>query len=215
MRPLSPFCTAFLNREEALRLAAYDDHDGRGIRWMQRNPEDAFAWRRPDGAAIIGFPTIGWGRRIWAGEEARLQTCTREQADAWREQRLEQVDLPEVDRHWPGANDFQRGAIASRSYNAGSASLVQDGITAAKLNAIGRDAFRDLYLRTRITTKGVVSAILQGRRAREWALFCHDYEPTPAELEDVLMSVRATGAQMVLELPSLQGVILSEDESPH
>src|SRR5689334_23336586 len=121
-RPLHPLCVSFLHREEGLRLQTYDDKDGCPLTW------DGNSWRRSRGpnagATPLGYPTIGRGRRLWPGEV--VQTCTLEQADAWFYQRLEQVDLPAVDRYWPDANDFQRGALVDRSYNAGSAANSQD-----------------------------------------------------------------------------------------
>lgn len=135
---------------EGLRLRTYDDHDGKP---MTLGPGGV--WRRPDGAACLGYPTIGWGRRIYPSE--RIETCTREEADQWFEEDLAKTRLPAVKR----ANLVEAGqvaAAASFAYNCGTGALAR----------LAKDWSRwTQYSRT----KGVVNAGLLRRREEEYALF--------------------------------------------
>jgi GH24 family phage-related lysozyme (muramidase) len=138
---------------EGLRLRTYDDHDGKPLVLGPGR-----VWRRPDGAECLGYPTIGWGRRLYPGEN--IATCTREEADQWFEEDLARTRLPAVRR----ANLAEAGqvtAAASFAYNCGTGAL-------AKLAKAGfaEDVWLD-YKRT----KGVENVGLLARRKEEFALF--------------------------------------------
>lgn len=150
---------------EGLRLVAYDDHDGTPLQWA------AGVWRRVnDGAACLGFPTIGWGKRLLPGEV--IPTCTRDQADAWFAKALNETFMPVVRRYAPvGVNAAQIAAMASYAYNAGAAEKVQGGLP-GPVPKLAAAAFAPEWWSTHYTsTKGVLSAGLQLRRLEEACLF--------------------------------------------
>lgn len=215
MRPLIAACRAFTHREEGLVLHAYDDKDGARIRW------DGNAWRREkDGGIVLGFPTIGRGRRLWPGEV--VETCTVEQADAWFDQRVAEVDLPAVDKYWPEADDWQRGALADYSYNCGSSAIYKDRFHDIFAEG-GYDALGAVWLRSRITSGGHPAPVLVGRRAREWAMFCtlRDHpelrspDVTDEQVQRALVAREELAQRMVADLLSLSTITLSSDEDPH
>ncbi len=140
---------------EGLRLRTYDDHDGKPLTLGPGG-----VWRRPDGAAALGYPTIGWGRRLWPGE--RVTDCTPGQAQAWLDSRLRGTEYPAVERCAPkDADAAARVAMTVCAYNCGTGWL-------AELAAAG---FTEAKWLSRNKTMGVVSAGLVMRRAEEWALF--------------------------------------------
>jgi GH24 family phage-related lysozyme (muramidase) len=137
---------------EGYRSLPYDDHDGAVLRY------ESHTWRRPDGAACIGYPTIGWGRRLFPGQV--VTSCTRAEAEAWFQTRLQAVELPAIARAGltePG----QMCAAASFCYNDGDTAL-------AKLAGTG--FAQDSWL-SYIHTRGVVDAGLVSRRREEYSLY--------------------------------------------
>lgn len=137
---------------EGLRLHTYDDHDGTPLSIV------AGVWRRPDGTECKGYPTIGWGRRVWPGET--LVTCTLEQAESWFAASLKHTYLPPVSA--AGITDpAQVAAVACFSYNVGPGAVAE--LAAAKFS-------RKQWMKY-VRTKGVINAGLQQRRAEEYAIF--------------------------------------------
>jgi GH24 family phage-related lysozyme (muramidase) len=138
---------------EGLRLVTYDDHDGVVLKLVNK------CWRRPDGANCLGYPTIGWGRRLWPSEW--IESCTRQQADQWFDTSLQMTFMPAVRRH-VGEDPARRCAAASFAYNCGTGAL-------AKLSDAG--FVQDWWSTHYTTSKGVQDARLQMRRAEEAALY--------------------------------------------
>lgn len=209
MRPLLDVCRRFMHREEGLVLHSYDDHDGRRITFDRGHGK----WIHADGSPIRGFPTIGRGRRLWPGEE--IESCTVEEADAWFDSRVIQVDLPMVDKYWPDADDYQRGSLADYSYNCGSGAIPRDKFHEI-FAAGGYDALEKVWITSRVTSNGQHAPVLVGRRAREFKLFCtlRDHpELRTATDEDVARAIAAR-FDLTDELESLQ-VTVSENEDPH
>lgn len=137
---------------EAFRSFPYDDHDGARLTYASS------VWRRPDGAAVIGYPTIGWGRRLFPGQV--VLACTIGEADAWFDAELAQEFLPAVLR--VGQLDAgQVAAAASFAYNCGTGAL-------AKLAAAD---FSDAVWLGYAHSRGVLVAGLVERRKEELALF--------------------------------------------
>ncbi len=146
---------ALIKAFEGLRLQTYDDKDGKPLTLAPGG-----VWRRPDGALCLGYPTIGWGRRLWPGE--RIERCTTAQAQAWLDSRLKGTELPAVERCAPkDADAAARVAMVVCAYNCGTGWLAQ-------LAAAG---FTEAKWLSRNKTLGVVSSGLVMRRAEEYALF--------------------------------------------
>lgn len=144
---------------EGLRLTTYDDHDGVPMKLMSG------IWRRPDGGECMGYPTIGWGRRLYPGQ--KIEHCTRAEADEWFNLDLEQTRLPAVRRYVPG--DAARiCAATSCAYNCGTGWLAQ--LAAAN--------FTEPVWMSRNRTKGVINTGLTMRRAEEYALWAGYDSPT-------------------------------------
>ncbi len=145
---------ALIKPYEGLRLVTYDDHDGKPLSLVTGE------WRRPDGSLCLGYPTIGWGRRLWPGE--KITSCTPALADAWLLAMLGQTYFPAVNRRAPeGADGAQKAAMAACAYNCGTGWLGQ----------LADAGFDGAVWMSRNRTKGVESAGLTMRRAEELALF--------------------------------------------
>ncbi len=162
---------ALIKPYEGLRLQTYDDHDGQPLSLVSG------LWRRPDGAICKGYPTIGWGRRLYPGET--IQTCTRAEADAWFDADLGKTRLPAVKRAFSLAKlpeePGQVAAASSFAYNCGTgalASLAAHGFTEA--------AWLD-YVRS----KGIRDAGLVMRREEEFALFAGAVDEATPDAERV------------------------------
>ncbi len=140
---------------EGLRLQTYDDYDGVPV-----TLDSSKAWRRPNGALILGYPTIGWGRCLQPGEY--IEKCTKAQADAWFDTMLNLTYMPAVRRTQvaPGAPQC---AAASFAYNCGTGSLAK----------LAKASFAPEVWLSYNKTRGVVNAGLAERRAEELALFAN------------------------------------------
>lgn len=145
---------------EGFRARPYDDHDGTTIALVNG------VWRRPDGSLPRGYPTIGWGRRLWTDRDFRpspastetITHCTRAEGDDWFEKDLARTRMPAVRR----TNLTEAGQIcaaASVAYNAGTGALAE----------LAKDWSQ--WPTFRVKSRGVVVHGLVKRRAEEWALF--------------------------------------------
>jgi lysozyme len=161
MRQMTARGRAFIEKEEGLRLAAYDDATGRPV---------------PVGGHVQGVLTIGIGHT--GPDVVPGMKITREQADAlfdkdndWAERVVEQNmigpkgELP---------NDNQFDACVSLAFNIGAPAFAKSSI--ARNWQKGRwkesgDAFA-LYNRDKFG----VNTVLVGRRAREMGVF---FTPAP------------------------------------
>jgi GH24 family phage-related lysozyme (muramidase) len=147
----------FIKPYEGLVLQAYDDKAGaplskRLLRWESKT------WRRADGALCIGNPTIGWGTRIWSGQEESRQFCTKVQADAWFEDFLEHQLADTVKRRAPaGADPAFIAALFGLGYNGGPGAIVK----------LANNGFDPDFWRAHPVVPG---AGLEMRRAEEVAL---------------------------------------------
>lgn len=199
MRPLDLVSQAFICQLEAFRALPYDDKDGKPIVLISG------VWRRSNGAVCMGYPTIGYGQRIWGPQH--YGPCTREQARAWFQAGLESTYLPAVDRNCPGATEHQRGAFASFAYNCGPGGLVRSGLPEAFCHKATSKTLKKLWTEGYgRTSGGVLVPGLVLRRAREWAFFCtsdvaHEGE-APVDPQAILASVWATSDAMAAELVS-------------
>lgn len=163
MRQMTKRGYDFVEREEALRLAAYDDATGHPV-----NPGDP----------VHGTLTIGWGH---TGPDVHPgQTITREEADALFDKDTDWAEEL-VDRLCPGANANEYDALVDLAFNIGirqftTSSVVRmwkKGDKMAAGNSIG------------LFTKTIIGGVLQdspgliARRARETALF---FTPPPGDV---------------------------------
>jgi GH24 family phage-related lysozyme (muramidase) len=147
----------FIKPYEGLVLQAYDDAHGslkdRLLRWEGKT------WRRADGALCIGNPTIGWGTRIWPGQELSRQFCTKAQADQWFEVFIQDELTDVVNRYVPRSADPARiAAVYGLGYNGGRGAITKLASTGFDLN----------YWRAHPVVPG---AGLEVRRAEEVALW--------------------------------------------
>jgi GH24 family phage-related lysozyme (muramidase) len=134
---------------EGFRTKPYDDKDGTTVVLISG------VWRRPDGAACIGNPTIGWGRRIWPGET--ITSCTLEEGNQWFADRLNATEMPAVRRAGLKYAE-QICAAASFAYNCGTGALAK----------LAKDWTKWCDY---VKSGGVVDARLVARRAEEYAMF--------------------------------------------
>ncbi len=143
---------------EGLVLQAYDDASGPlKDRLLHREGQ---VWRRADGALCMRYPTIGWGRRLWPGEW--IETCTREQADAWFLKFLKDHLDDVINRYVPRDKDAAfLAAVYSLGYNGGPGAIV---------DLAGAGFAADYWTNHRVTSAGVREAGLVMRRAEECAL---------------------------------------------
>ncbi len=188
MRPLAGAGRKLIQDFERCVLHPYDDHDGASIKFVNG------VWRRPDGAAILGYPTTGWGHVIRPGDPPDLfGPIAQSRADG-----LFDLDLvpyvSAVDRNLPGCNDHQRAAASSFTYNCGTGGLVASGIPAAFQT--GRDPKSEWTTKKWTISKGQVLAGLVRRRAQEYALYMTPDELSAADAAQVLAWV-ATAAQQI------------------
>lgn len=113
----------FIKAYEGFVPQAYDDAgdaplSSRLLTW------NGSAWVRVDGSFCRRNPTIGWGTRIWPGQERDRGRCTKAQADGWLEQYVhEQLD-DVVKRLAPDADACQRAALFSLGYNGGRGAVI-------------------------------------------------------------------------------------------
>lgn len=177
-RPLEAEGQAFIHGREAFRAYPYDDKDGQTIARVGGE------WRRPDGSLCRGYPTIGWGQRIWGPKY--YGPCTREIADQWFQETAAD-HCAAVDRNCPGANKYERGALVSFSYNCGTGGLVKSGITALhtryQTGEIDADELEKVWVTTYVKSNGEYVEGLRIRRAREVAFYLTPVPSTPGMIE--------------------------------
>lgn len=205
-RPLDELSQLFICELEAFRSLPYDDKDGKPVVLING------IWRRSNGAECLGFPTIGYGQRIWGPQY--YGPCTKPQARSWLQKSLEATYMPAVDRGCPGATNHQRGAFAAHCYNCGPGGFIKSGLPEAYTHGASQETLKKLWCEGYgRTSKGVLNPGLILRRAREWAFFCtpdnagvtetHDTDVGELHVVDakaVLASVWATADALTAEL---------------
>lgn len=165
---------AFIQAYEGLVLQAYDDAPGplkdRLLTWTGAE------WLRADGGALRRYATIGWGTRIWPGQERTMQRCTRAQADQWLRNfvdgRLKAKLATYVSR---SADAAQLAAVSSLGYNGGPGAIVD--LANAKFDPSWWGGGRHYA-----TSAGVRDAGLLMRRREEACLYWGDELIFPAVL---------------------------------
>lgn len=155
---LGPACRAALRPDdlikpyEGCRLDAYDDADGAhlfvslGHRWL-----------RTGGEAPRGYPTIGWGRRLY---DTSIATCTQEQADDWLARHVRDVCLETLKKY----NVEEPGKVCALSalcYNGGPGAV----------DFVSKHGFSEQAWNQWVHSMGKVDARLVLRRAEEYALW--------------------------------------------
>lgn len=145
----------FIKAYEGLRTRAYDDHDSKNL-----HLDAGRVWRRPDGLKCIGYPTIGWGRQLYPGED--IETCTVQEAEEWLRERLKRVELPALARYLTTQDNAARAAAAAQCYNCGDKKFAQ--LAKAEFS-------EEWWTNHGVTSLGVPHAGLKQRRREEYALF--------------------------------------------
>jgi GH24 family phage-related lysozyme (muramidase) len=114
----------FIQAYEGLVLQAYDDYPGplsaRLLTW------NGGRWVRADGGGLRRYATIGWGTRIWPGQELARQRCTRAQADQWLRDFVVHILQDAIVRYVPRermVDAAQEAAIKSLGYNGGPGAI--------------------------------------------------------------------------------------------
>lgn len=165
MRQMTREGYTFLENEEGLRLAAYDDATGRTVK---------------PGDPIGGVVTIGWGHTgpdVFPG-----QVITRTHAEALFDK---DTDLAEasVEQTCPGANDNEFDAMASLCFNIGVPSFRTSSVARMWRKGDKRAAGNAFGLWRKVLRGGqlVDSDALIARRARETAMF---FTPMPSEMPE-------------------------------
>lgn len=156
MRQMTVKGRAFIEREEGLRLAAYDDATGRPV---------------PVGGHVQGVLTIGIGHT--GPDVVPGMKITREQADALFDHDNDWAEKA-VETHMVGPNgelpnDNQFDAASSLVFNIGATQFAKSTIVRNWKKGLWRQAGEAFALYNR--DKFGVNDVLVGRRAREMAVF--------------------------------------------
>lgn len=185
MRQISEKGRAFIEREEGLRLEAYDDATGRPV---------------PAGGQVRGVITIGIGHT--GPDVVPGMRITKEQAYAlfdkdndWAERVVEQNMVgPAPDFRRPNDNEFD--ACVSLAFNIGAAGFANSSVVRNWKKGLWKQAGDSFALWNR--DKFGVNNVLVGRRAREMAVF---FTPPPQPL-DVEARVNPTPMPQVVTPPA-------------
>ena len=175
---------AFIEKEEGLRLEAYDDATGRPV---------------PAGGHVQGVLTIGIGHT--GPDVVTGMRITREQAyrlfdkdNDWAERVVEETMIgPKPDYLRPNDNEFN--ACVSLAFNIGAAGFSSSSVVRNWKKGLWKQAGDAFALWNR--DKFGINAVLVGRRAREMAMF---FTPVTNSL-DVAMRVNPAPMPQEVEAP--------------